>query len=172
MNKLNKTNNEKGFTLIELLVVLVVISVLTLVGMAVKPKVLGYMSNIEISSAVDSIASVAPSYLAIGLKPTDLSMAIVCQDGALSKRVCGVSNNGVGANPFGGDYKIGASKEYPGHITITVTGIKSGAENVIVSSLLSRSIEQCTSVDGCMSAQITKTSGRHGGTTTSVEIDI
>ncbi|HIF9337777.1 prepilin-type N-terminal cleavage/methylation domain-containing protein [Photobacterium damselae] len=165
-----KIQDEKGFTLLELLVVLVVIAILTLVGMAVKPKVIGYMSNAEISAAVDAISTVAPSYMLTAESPAP-TMSQMCKDRALSKRICGEHGDGTGSNPFGGDYKVGKSSAYPGHVTVTVTGIKSNVESVIVSNMIARSLEQCTDISRCNSAQITRSSGRNGSNT-SIEIDV
>lgn len=171
--KLRNNKKQNGFTLIELLVVLVVISVLTLVGMAVKPKVMAYVNNFQVSSAVDQISTQAAIWRGSNFSYDGISIKAMCDEKLLGKDICGDTNDGIRANPFGGDYAVTSSRTYGNqHINVKVTNISNGALSGIQSAMMYRSIEQCTKFTDCNSVGKTTTSGRGGSSSTAIDIDV
>lgn len=151
--KLNPTNNaQKGFTLIELLVVLVVIAVLTLVGMAVKPKVMDMVSSYQVTSAVDTISSESLSWKGAKANFDGISIASMCTSGDLSKNICGGTGSTIGdgtkANPFGGNYAVAVNGTDSNLIDLTITNVPSSIGTKLVSNLQGHSVNNSAKYTG------------------------
>ncbi|WP_318441625.1 type II secretion system protein [Photobacterium leiognathi] len=172
ISKLKVKNKQKGFTLIELLIVLVVIAILAIVGLLVKPKVIAQLDTYKLNSALDVMVAQAPVWRGGKYTYNDISVKGMCEQQLLPFEVCGATNDGLGANPFGGDYVIKSSRAYGNqHFNIEVTKINSDSVGLVENSMLYRSIERCTSIKGCGSFGKVEASGRDGKTT-SIDIDV
>ncbi|WP_318521141.1 prepilin-type N-terminal cleavage/methylation domain-containing protein [Photobacterium leiognathi] len=157
--KLNVQNDQKGFTLIELLVVLVVIAVLTLVGMAVKPKVMEMVSSYQLSSAMDTLSSEALAWKGGNANYTGFSLAKECANGGFSKALCGVSTpagkdtpaklaDGSTANPFGGAYTAVADTANADHLKVTITKVPASMGDTLARDLKGHAVDGDASFTG------------------------
>lgn len=171
--KNDMSSKQKGFTLIELMIVLVVIAILGAGVAMAKPAIVFMQQKSQVNNAVDSIISdslafkgIRPSY------PTNLSIAELCKDGYLNTLVCGAANNGVGANPFAGDWKVTPSAQYgAGHISIELTNIPAGRFQELADSLAARSKAGCVRADAaCASVKLTPPAANAAGGVVKIDI--
>lgn len=92
-----------------------------------------------------------------GNNKTGISMTKLCETGSryLTNEICGASNNGTNANPFGGNYTVAVDPSNPSRVRIGITGIDANYINVIANDLAPLSFDNCRLADGC--ATLTKT---------------
>jgi prepilin-type N-terminal cleavage/methylation domain-containing protein len=118
---LRSKGKQAGFTLLELVIVLGVLGIL--MSVASKAMNNGNLSEQYIlQSDIDRITTQAVKF-ARGRQFTDVSIAKLCQDGYLDGTICGASNNGTAANPWGGNYTLVANSANPNRFDLTITKV-------------------------------------------------
>ncbi|HIF9337776.1 TPA: prepilin-type N-terminal cleavage/methylation domain-containing protein [Photobacterium damselae] len=156
--KLNTKNDQKGFTLIELLVVLVVIAVLTLVGMAVKPKVMEMVAGYKLSSAMDTLSSEALAWKGANANYAGFSLAAECTKGGFSEALCGGTaatdkapaklGDGSKANPWGGAYTAIVDPANADHLKVTITNVPNSMGSTLARDLSGHAVDGSATYNG------------------------
>lgn len=167
------SSKQKGFTLIELMIVLIVIAILGIGVAMAKPVIVFMQQKSQVNDAVDVIVSdslafkgIRPSY------PANLSISELCKDGYLNTLICGAAKNGVGSNPFAGDWKVVPSTQYgAGHISIELTNIPFGRFQELADNLAARSKAGCVRADAsCPSVVLTPPAANAAGGVVKIDI--
>ena len=141
-------NKQSGFTLIELLIVLVVIAILSLVGYLVKPKVMDMVSTYQVTNAVSTISAETLAWKGAKTNFADISVASMCDSGQLSLELCGAANDGVGTNPFGGDYTLTVNAEDANLIDLTMTKVPGAIGKKLANTLKDHSVGDSAKFNG------------------------
>ena len=96
----------------------IVLALIFIVSQA--PKLVFKINEMRFVSQANEIAQETYAWKKFRPNFTGVTMKAVCEDGSLSKSICGAGNDGKAANPFGGDWTLAAIEKSPG--TIGVTG--------------------------------------------------
>nr|AKN37821.1 hypothetical protein [Aliivibrio fischeri] len=88
-----------------------------------------------------------------------LTIPILCKRNALSENICGEADNGIGTNPFGGDWILKGNSSSVALIDITAT-MPNDADHVLdLADLMAPTTRAgCSEADGCSTIKTTSTS--------------
>lgn len=111
----------KGFTIVELVIVIGILG--TLMALFSEQLNKGNLTEqVIMQKDLDNIATAAVKY-ASGRQFTGVTVATLCSDGYINGSPCGASNNGTGANPWGGDYKVVVNATNPNRFDLSATKV-------------------------------------------------
>ncbi|GEK15413.1 hypothetical protein [Aliivibrio fischeri] len=142
-------NKQKGATLMDFLLWAAIAAVF-LAGV-VQLYVTGsaYANRIQTVTAVTSIKAGAESVKTIN--HTGVNMAKVCDErrNAVSMKICGDARNGVGTNPYGGNYTLEPDNSNLARIKVGVSNVDTQYIDALADSLASLAAGNCTQAAGC-----------------------
>ncbi|WP_105903621.1 type II secretion system protein [Vibrio gangliei] len=166
-----KANKQAGFTLIELVIVLVIMGVLGAAIAAFRGGADFQSLKKQTSDGISLIASDARAKKGAGNYNVITDISVLCNDGYLTETMCGTGNDGVGTNPFGGDWVVAPSTNFgAAHLSVGVTGIPDGRFAELADTLAGQSYKACQSSTDC--ASITVTEPQENGAGGEIYIDI
>ncbi|GEM77616.1 hypothetical protein [Vibrio sagamiensis] len=96
----------------------IVIALIFIVSQA--PKLVFKINEMRFVSQASEISQEAQAWKKFRPNFKGVTIKVVCEDGSLSKSICGAANDGKATNPFGGDWILAAPESNLG--TIAVTG--------------------------------------------------
>ncbi len=116
---IQKIRKSKGFTILEVLIVVALLGILVAAGSS-------RLNNSNASESYilqDDISSLSAGAVkwARGRQYTGISVTVLCADGYVEGLVCGAAADGVGGNPWGGDYTIAVNGANANRFDITST---------------------------------------------------
>lgn len=98
-------SKQKGFTIVELIISIAIIGALSAITLAITNN--ANITEQRIFEDDTAKIIVQASKWGQGRGYTGLSMSVLCSENYIdSQSICGASNDGTGANPWGGDYVI------------------------------------------------------------------
>jgi type II secretory pathway pseudopilin PulG len=150
---------QRGFTSIELGIVLLVVAAFALVAMSVGPKVMYALKKYQLNKQVTHI--IETSVQTKGLSPTFEGVTIASQctstRNVLDEAVCGASNDGKNANPFGGDFILSVNTN-KSKLDLQINNLPTDRLDELADMLASSSGENCLKANGCSSVTTTSDS--------------
>jgi hypothetical protein len=88
-----------------------------------------------------------------------LTIPKLCERDALSEKICGAANNGMGTNPFGGDWVLKGNSSSVALIDLTATMPNDANKVLDLADLMAPSTRAgCESADGCSTIKTSGTS--------------
>lgn len=142
----------KGYTLIELSIGIAIVALLVIGALAALPGVMFNNQAKDLNTEVNIIRSEVVNWKGYGRASFDgISIDTLCSPNrkALPTGICGASNKGTAANPFGGDYSVSVNELNKGRFDITVTGVPSDKRDILADQFAPNTADACESADSC-----------------------
>ncbi len=113
-----------------------------------------YANRIQTTTAVTAIKAGAESVKTIN--HTGVNMAKVCdaKRNAVSMKICGTSRDGVGTNPYGGNYTLAADTANLARVKIGITNVDTQYIDALADSLSTLAAGNCTQAAGCSTLSV------------------
>ncbi|MBD1577095.1 prepilin-type N-terminal cleavage/methylation domain-containing protein [Vibrio sp. S11_S32] len=166
-----QAKNEKGFTLIELMVVMTIIGLIALAYAKIKPAAEFLSTKNEVTEGIDQIVADAAGNKGANPNYAGVDLPTLCANGYLNEMMCGEANDGVGTNPYGGDWTLTTSSTYgSAHLLITIDKIPSARFAELANIIAARSYKVCKSYTDCAAISVTEPS--EDGADGSISVDI
>ncbi len=148
-------SKQKGAMSLEAMMIVSGVIVTLLFIMSKGPAIMYKINATMFMSQAAEIAQAAQG------RPNLASLTIpkLCERDALSEKICGAANNGVGTNPFGGDWALKGNASSVALVDLTAT-LPNDANRVLdLADYMAPSTRAgCESADGCSTIKTTATS--------------
>lgn len=142
----------KGYTLIELSIGIAIVALLVIGALAALPGVMFNNQAKDLNTEVNTIRSEVVNWKGYGRASFDtISIDKLCTATrkALPTGICGASDDGTAANPFGGDYSVSVNTTNKGRFDIKVTGVPSDKLDILADQFAPNTADACESAEGC-----------------------
>ena len=153
-NKYAKSKQQGAMSLEAVMIVSGVVVALLFV-MSKAPTIMYKMNTMMFMSQAADIAQSTQG------RPNLASLTIpkLCERDALSEKICGAANNGIGTNPFGGDWVLKGNASSVALVDLTATLPNDGNRVLDLADLMAPSTRAgCESADDCSTIKTTATS--------------
>ncbi|RJX65863.1 hypothetical protein DZ860_21120 [Vibrio sinensis] len=143
-------NKQRGALSAELSMVIGVIVIALIFMVSQAPNYRYKMNEIRFLSQANDIAQATIAWQKARSNFETVSMTKVCEEGSLSKSICGSSNDGIETNPFGGNWSIKVNAGSKGLFDVGAT-LPQDAHRIpsLANSIASSTRENCDEAAGC-----------------------
>lgn len=149
-------NKQRGALSAELAMVLGVVVIALIFMVSQAPNFRYKINETRFLSQANDIAQETVAWKKARPNFEGVTITKVCQEGSLSKSICGASNDGTATNPFGGNWSITANAGSKGLFDVTAT-LPEDAHRIpsLANSIASSTRANCNEADGCSTVTTT-----------------
>lgn len=148
-------SKQKGAMSLEAMMIVSAVVVALLFIMSKGPAIMYKMNTMMFMSQAADIAQATQGRPNVAL----LTIPKLCERDALSEKICGAANNGLGTNPFGGDWVLKGNASSVSLIDLTATMPNDANRVLDVADLMAPSTRAgCESADSCSTIKTSATS--------------
>ncbi|MGR5307700.1 hypothetical protein [Vibrio mediterranei] len=152
-------NKQRGAAIMDNLIASSFIALAIIFVISQAPKLMYQWNKIQFQTQAADIVAATQSWKKLRPNFDGVTITKVCQDGQLSKNVCGSSNDGVATNPFGGNWTVVVDTASKGLFKITGT-LPSDADRVssLADTMAPTTRSACIEASGCSTLSTTANS--------------